>query len=61
MRKQSEKKKPMLNVLSISDLRLLFAGVSASLLGDQFVLIAIPWLVMQLTNDPMVQGIVPAL
>jgi MFS family permease len=56
-----KKKNPMLNVLSIRDFRLLFAGVSTSLLGDQFALIATPWLVLQLTGDPLALGIVLAL
>lgn len=51
----------MLNVLSIRDFRLLFAGMATSLLGDQFTLIATPWLVLQLTGDPLVLGIVLAL
>jgi len=51
----------MLNVLSIRDFRLLFAGVSTSLLGDQFALIATPWLVLQLTGDPLALGIVLAM
>ncbi|HRJ42866.1 MAG: MFS transporter [Caldilineaceae bacterium] len=48
-------------VLSIRDFRLLFAGVSTSLLGDQFALIATPWLVLQLTGDPLALGLVLAL
>ncbi|MBN1235176.1 MAG: MFS transporter [Methanotrichaceae archaeon] len=51
----------MLNVLSIRDFRLLFTAVSTSLLGDQFALIATPWLVLQLTGDPLALGIVLAL
>lgn len=51
----------MRNVFSIHDFRLLFAGVSTSLLGDQFTLIATPWLVLQLTGDPLALGIVLAL
>ena len=51
----------MRNVFSIRDFRLLFAGVSTSLLGDQFTLIATPWLVLQLTGDPVALGIVLAL
>jgi len=61
MNNQPEEKNSMLNVLSIRDFRLLFAGVSTSLLGDQFALIATPWLVLQLTGDPLVLGIVLAL
>jgi len=61
MNTQSEEKNSMLNVLSLRDFRLLFAGVSTSLLGDQFALIATPWLVLQLTGDPLALGIVLAL
>ena len=52
---------PMLRVLSLRDFRLLFAGATTSLLGDQFALIATPWLVLQLTGDPLALGIVLAL
>ena len=51
----------MARVMSSRDFRLLFAGAATSLLGDQFTLIATPWLVLQLTNDPMALGIVLAL
>ena len=61
MNNQPEEKNSMLNVLSIRDFRLLFAGTSTSLLGDQFALIATPWLVLQLTGDPLALGIVPML
>ncbi len=52
---------PMARVMSLPDFRLLFAGAATSLLGDQFTLIATPWLVLQLTNDPAALGIVLAL
>jgi len=58
---QFNKNNSMSNVFSIRDFRLLFAGVSTSLLGDQFALIATPWLVLQLTGDPLALGIVLAL
>lgn len=61
MTAQNKTQNPMLNVLSLRDFRLLFVGVSTSLLGDQFTLIATPWLVLQLTNDPLALGIVLAL
>jgi MFS family permease len=61
MNSQLEEKNSMLNVLSLRDFRLLFAGVSTSLLGDQFALIATPWLVLQLTGDPLALGLVLAL
>jgi hypothetical protein len=51
----------MLRVLSLRDFRLLFSGATTSLLGDQFALIATPWLVLQLTGDPLALGIVLAL
>ncbi len=40
---------------------LLWAGQSISLLGDQFEMIAVPWLVLKLTNDPLALGSVMAL
>jgi MFS family permease len=61
MNNQPKEKNPMLDILSIRDFRLLFVGVSTSLLGDQFALIATPWLVLQLTGDPLALGIVLAL
>lgn len=54
-------KNPMLRVMSLRDFRLLFAGATTSLLGDQFALIATPWLVLKLTGDPLALGIVLAL
>ncbi len=54
-------KNPMARVMGVRDFRLLFAGATTSLLGDQFALIATPWLVLQLTGDPLVLGIVLAL
>ncbi len=47
--------------MSMRDFRLLFAGTTTSLLGDQFALIATPWLTLQLTGDPLALGIVLAL
>ncbi|MGD0173232.1 MAG: MFS transporter [Anaerolineales bacterium] len=54
-------KNPMRRVMSLRDFRLLFAGATTSLLGDQFALIATPWLVLKLTGDPLALGIVLAL
>ena len=51
----------MRRVLTLRDFRLLLVGASTSLLGDQFALIATPWLVLQLSNDPLALGIVLAL
>ncbi len=57
----STKNNPMARVFSLRDFRLLFTGATTSLLGDQFALIATPWLVLQRTGDPLVLGIVLAL
>ena len=54
-------KNPMARVMSLRNFRLLFAGATTSLLGDQFALVATPWLVLQLTGDPLMLGIVLAL
>ncbi len=51
----------MRRVMTLRDFRLLLVGTATSLLGDQFALIATPWLALQLTNDPLVLGIVLAL
>ncbi|MBN2086461.1 MAG: MFS transporter [Anaerolineales bacterium] len=55
------KNNPMARIFSLRDFRLLLTGATTSLLGDQFALIATPWLVLQLTGDPLVLGIVLAL
>ena len=52
---------PMARVIGLRDFRLLFAGNTTSLLGDQLALIATPWLVLQLTRDPRALGFVLAL
>jgi MFS family permease len=61
MENKTPKKNPMLKVFSLHDFRLLFSGTATSLLGDQFALIATPWLVLKMTNDPLALGIVLAL
>lgn len=61
MSEKVQTKNPMSNIMGLKDFRLLFAGTAASLLGDQFALIATPWLVLRLTGDPLALGIVLAL
>src|SRR5512142_780628 len=61
MSETTSSRNPMLRVLSLRDFRLLFAGAGTSLIGDQFAFIATPWLVLQLTGDPLALGIVLAL
>jgi MFS family permease len=52
---------PMKRVFGIRDFFLLFAGQTTSLLGDQFYTIAIAWLVLKITGDPLALGLVIAL
>lgn len=40
--------------------RLLFGGSTVSMFGDQFTLVALPWLVLKLTGDPAALGLVLA-
>jgi len=61
MTAQSTTKGLMARVMSLRDFKLLFAGSATSLLGDQFALIATPWLVLRLTGDPLALGFVLAL
>ena len=51
----------MLSTLKTRDYRLLWIGQGISHLGDQFHLIALPWLVLTLTHDPFQLGLVLAL
>ncbi len=50
----------MFQALKKRDYRLLFAGQAVSHIGDQFHLIALPWLVLTLTHDPVQLGLVLA-
>src|SRR5664279_3237366 len=47
--------------LSVRNFRLLWIGEGVSLLGDQFYMIALPWLVLQLTGSALALGTVLAL
>src|SRR5690349_5110798 len=47
--------------LSVRNFRLLWIGEGISLLGDQFYMIALPWLVLQLTGNALALGTVLAL
>jgi len=44
-----------------ANFRWLLSGGVLSMLGDQFTLIALPWLVLKLTGDPLSHGLVLAL
>lgn len=47
-------------LLANRDFRLLLGGSSVSALGDQFTLVALPWLVLRLTGSPSALGLVLA-
>jgi MFS family permease len=49
------------NILRNQNFKLLFAGEVISNLGDQFTFIALPWLVLKLSSDPIALGITLAL
>jgi MFS family permease len=46
------------NVLRIHNFRMLWIGESISLLGDQFYMIALPWLILTLTGNALAVGTV---
>jgi MFS family permease len=58
---QEENKQKSKGPLSVRNFRLLWLGESISLLGDQFYMIALPWLVLQLTGSALALGTVMAL
>src|SRR5262249_18742292 len=57
---QTNEQKPA-SPLSVRNFRLLWIGESVSLLGDQFYMIALPWLVLQITGSALALGTVIAL
>ncbi|MGF1504797.1 MAG: MFS transporter [Anaerolineae bacterium] len=50
----------MKKLIANPNFRLFWLGEAISLLGDQFLLIALPWLVLKLTGDPLATGTVLA-
>lgn len=50
-----------ISLFRLRDFRLLWIGEAISVIGDQFYLIALPWLVLQLTGDALAMGTVLAL
>lgn len=54
----SKDRVPLWQPLTVRNFLLLFVGESISLLGDQFYLVALPWLTIQLTNSGVSLGIV---
>jgi len=47
---------PVTHPLRVRDFRLLWIGATVSLLGDQFYLVALPWLVLMLTGSGLALG-----
>ena len=54
----SERGPALLRPLRIRDFRLLFAGETISVLGDQFHFVALAWLALQLTGSGLALGTV---
>lgn len=52
---------PLIGALSNRNFVFMWIGGSISVLGSQFSMIALPWLILQLTNDPQAVGFVLAL
>jgi MFS family permease len=52
---------PARHPLRVRDFRLLFVGEAVSLVGDAFAMIALPWLVLAVSRDPLALGRVMAL
>ncbi|MGA9853079.1 MAG: MFS transporter [Gammaproteobacteria bacterium] len=57
MKSQNQPRTP---IFANRNFSLLFVGSSVSALGDQFTLVALPWLVLKLTGNPAALGIVLA-
>src|SRR5512134_1993896 len=55
------KTSPFKEVWGNRNFRLLWIGEAVSVLGDHFYMIALPWLVLQLTADALAMGTVLAL
>jgi MFS family permease len=51
-------KVPLWKPLTVRNFLLLYIGETVSLLGDQFYIVALPWLTIQLTNSGIVLGTV---
>ncbi|MEM8767756.1 MAG: MFS transporter, partial [Pseudomonadota bacterium] len=50
-----------LATLKFREFRLFWLASTISLLGDQLTFIALPWLVLKLTGDPLIMGTVVAI
>lgn len=59
--KNNKSNKELAALLKDRSFRWLLSGAAISMLGGQFTLIALPWLVLKMTGDPFVLGTVLAL
>ena len=57
---ESSRRPALVAVLGVRDFRILWMGSGISMLGDAFYMIALPWLVLQLTGDALAVGTVMA-
>ena len=53
---QRARRFPLLKPLATSDFRLLWIGQGVSMFGDQFHLVALPWLALHLTGSSLALG-----
>lgn len=60
MNKQQTHRPSYLHMLGQRDFRLLWISQGVGRLGDQFYLIALPWLVLKLTGDALAMSLVLA-
>jgi len=58
---EQKKESPIRKIFSNHNFRMLWLGQGTSLVGDQFMMIALPWLVLMTTGDPLALGIILAL
>ncbi|HSL46130.1 MAG TPA: MFS transporter [Anaerolineales bacterium] len=58
---ETAKENPFRQVIGNRNFRFLWIGEGVSVLGDHFYMIALPWLVLQLTGDSLAMGTVLAL
>ncbi|MEE3623142.1 MFS transporter [Nitrospirillum sp. BR 11752] len=58
MRREAKPKRPPNSLMRNSNFLWLMSGGVISMLGDQFSLLAMPWLVLAVTNDTLTMGVV---
>ena len=61
MLEEGKRDSSTLSLFRQRDFKLLWIGEAISLIGDQFYMIALPWLVLQMTGSALAMGTVLAL